>query len=176
MIKYEVGEIFPGKLPSHEGGLIQTMANGSFDFTINIAEPKTKEVANAKKGRIELYLFIRDQIPFIIVDLKDVRIEIDAPYNFLKVPEPQRSEWLRAESNAVNLFMVDAMTKRLKSMRMLGMEPEFMEMYKDTCRGQLKAYSGPGSVDSVIIELMQKYTIPEMKKDAQISQFFKKVL
>lgn len=167
LFKYQVGEVFPHPLPAGEGLVLQTLPNGTFDAIAKLGKPSSKERTAWKQGMFRYGLFVSEDVPYFVMQFRDSGLELAAPYNFLKVHADQRLGWTEGEANAVTLHLVNE-SNILLAMRMIGMEPEMMNLFRQTVQKQLERYETWTDVEHAINSVSARYSTSEMLKSAKL--------
>lgn len=156
----------PNPAPGMDYARMRTMQGGSFDLLMYMAKPSPAEIEAAKTGPVIYGLFTQAFVPFFIVKFET--FSFDAPLNILKVDNDEEYTWIKSDANAVNLFLVEATTNIIVSMRCIGIDMELVHNLKSTCAKQLGTYRYPVEVDNAAAALMQRYTTDEMLRETKI--------
>jgi hypothetical protein len=132
------------------------MNEDSFDIIIGMSK-LTKEEINGFLGKIELGLFVANNIPFIYVATS--QITVDMSINIMKMKEAYIDDWLNGTSDVVKMIIVDSDDMKLKALRIIKLP--FLKQIREILRLQLP-YSHE-MLDAFIADAMDKYTTRQMK-------------
>jgi len=135
-----------------------------------LSEITNQELQTWKTGKFKYGLFIRESIPFLLIDFGD-GFNFDCSFNIYKVKQEYSSAWLESKANLVNLFLVDRNSYTTKAMRATGLQLAFMDELKAALTEQHKKYNSKDSVDVIIKQCEAKFTIDAMLKRSQLYQF-----
>ena len=170
MIEYRVGAPFPLVQYLGRGELtIAIMNQNFFDVLVCIVNPTKVERQAFRKGKLEVSLFEKDKIPFVIFSLEndfrfDVTIEINKIAQFT-------DDWLNSNANVVNLFLVDAETRKLEAMRMIAFNRQIAETIRDICEQQTEV--SPEIIATKIVTIQEIISSKDMIKNRIKKQLFK---
>ncbi len=151
----------PNPSPGTDYARISVMEGGSFDLLMYMNNPSKKEIEAAKTGKLMYAVFENMAVPFFCIEFRDA-FSFDASLNMHKVDKAQQEAWLDAEANAVNLILIDSRNNKIKSLRMIGLEPEAMSELKKSCRQQLSFYANHLEVDRAILKISAQYSTDDM--------------
>lgn len=162
MIRFEVGKLFPETQYLNRGEITLSLINDKFfDVLCCIHEPTQEEIIQFKKGRLSVYLYEINHIPFVIFDLDE--FNFDVSIDVTKINEEKQDNWLNAIANVINLYLVDSKSGILKAMRMISIPVNFSEKIRDICQNQLQEQI---NVSENISNINQLVSTDEMIKDA----------
>jgi hypothetical protein len=169
----EVGKTFPLPNPSGTHDIMMAMVNGeSFDIGFWAAGLKGDEILQWRRGRMHYGVFIKDDIPFFLVDFPVVRLFFDVTIDVLAIKEAGKEyeTFLNGPGNMVNLFAIDCRTNILKGMRMIGIEHAIADAIKSAGRQQLIRYPSSAALKVRMDEIMNQYQTEDMIKEARMVQ------
>ena len=170
MLKYEVNKPFPFPHPMPGAEItLSDITTGFFDIKCYMSNPAPDEIKDWRKGKIVTAIYEYQHCPFFIADFGSWNL--DASINILKIKtEEQREDWLNAEGNLVNLFLIDSSTNILKAMRTIGVN--YSEQLRDILEQQTEDYEDAASVEKRIAEIQHTVTTPEMIARAKFKHAF----
>lgn len=133
MIKFETGQVFPLSQYLNGGEVtVSHITNGLFDLVCVLSDLSSEEIAAFKKGKLSIYLYERENVPFIVYDFGSFTVDVTIEISKIKNDEDVDA-WLNADSNIMNLFLVEATTGILKANRFISVPLNFTEKIKDIC-------------------------------------------
>lgn len=151
----------PNPAPGADYARISVTEGGSFDLLMYMNNPSKNEIEAAKTGKMLYAVFSELAVPFFCIEFTG-SFSFDASLNMHKVEQSHHKTWLASEANTVNLILIDSRNNIIKSLRMIGLEPEAMKELKDVCRQQLVLYVNPSQVDKAINSITAQYTTDDM--------------
>ena len=86
-----------------------------------------------KNGKLTAYLFEKKDIPFLILDFGE-GFSIDISLDISRFDDETRQAWIESESNAIAIFLVEATTGILQSIRLIGIG--FADQLREICARQ----------------------------------------
>jgi len=173
----EVGKPFPLQNPSGTRDIMLAMVVGeSFDIGFWAAGLKSDEIKEWRRGRMHYGVFIKDDIPFFLVDFPVARLFFDVTIDVLAIKEAGKDyeTFLNGHGNMVNLFAIDCRTNILKGMRMIGIEHAIAAAIKSACRQQLTRYPSSSALKARMDEIMNQYQTEDMIKATRMVQHIAK--
>ena len=173
MQKIEVGKEFSIKNPAGNGDLVIAHINGeSFDVICWAGGLSKKEVKEWKKGRLHYGVFIKEDIPFFLIDLPVVKWDFDISFNIHAEKEAGRGwkQFLDGQGNLVNLFLIDAGTNIVKAMRTIGIDHVMAAEIKKTCHKQLAKYKSSVKLNIILNQILSVYSTRLMINSTKMIQ------
>jgi len=164
MIKYEIGKKFPHDKYLNRGELTIAILNENFfDVFISLYSLTTDEIKAFKSGNLKVYLFTKDNIPFILFSNK---FSFDISIDLTKLNEQQQKNWLSNKANTINLFLVNAENNTIAAMRMIAID--FATDIRDICAKQITMQN----IDFKIQQILHLISINEMIEKAIKNNIF----
>jgi len=171
MYKYEVGTKFPHEKYLGHGEITVAILNENlFDVLVCLHNVSGDEIKAFRKGRLEVSLYVNSDIPFVVFDLGN-GFSFDVNINILLLTDEQQDVWLNAETNAVNLFLVDAGTSNLMAMRMIGIDMRIINKIRDTCEAQTEMDTE--QVEAKMSSILSIVSTKDMIRNRILKQEFK---
>ena len=127
---------------------------------------KSKEVQAWKRGWLQYGVFVRDSVPFFLLNFPEVKWSLDVTINIIAEKEDNQpyKDYLYSSSNAVMLYLIDAKSNTLKAMRQIGLDNITTDMIRSACSNQLERYQSSADVLRVINDTVQSITTEQMIK------------
>ena len=171
MYKYEVGTKFPHEKYLGHGEITVAILNENlFDVLVCLHSVSGDEIKAFRKGRLEVSLYVNSDIPFVVFDLGN-GFSFDVNINILLLTDEQQDAWLNAQANAVNLFLVDAVTSNLLAMRMIGIDMRIINKIRDTCEAQTEMDTE--QVEAKMSSILSIVSTKDMIRNRILKQEFK---
>lgn len=169
MIKYEVGKQFPTSNQAKGMEVCRSETNSNFfDILYYIKEPTGSDIQIWKKGKLRYGVYVTADIPFFIVDFPASNWNFDVNTNIFKVKEDQRDTWLNSEANMISLFLIDADTNTLEAIRIISIEKNIAELYRDALEEQENTYNNAEEVDNKMRSILELITTEKMMQRCKI--------
>jgi len=167
---YEVSKPFPEPNPSPNKDTfrLQTLEGGAFNILSYLCSPSAEEIEAWRQGTFRYGVFRYEDVPFFVAQFDEIELEYDAPLNVLKIQADRVEQWLADQGNAVLFFLIDADTNILKAQRLIGMEPEFMQVFKRMCAEQIKSYREIEEVERAIERGYHNHSTSDMLKHSKL--------
>lgn len=163
MIKYETGKQFPHPKYLNRGEITVAMLNTAFfDVVCVLGNISQSEKKDWKKGKLTVFLYEHDDIPFIVFAFNNWNFDINININ--KVQPEQIDNWLNSPANTINLFLVEATTGKLEAMRMISIPAGMAEKIRDICEKQ--SQSNDLEVNNKINSILELLTTQTMMSKA----------
>ena len=167
MDEYRVGELFPiEQYCTGKEMYVALPTEGFFNVLISLKKISRKERKLFKNGKIIAYLFEQKDIPFLIIDFGE-GFSFDISFDISKFDDETRRVWIESESNAIILFLVEATTGILESIRLLGVG--FAPQLRAICAKQ----RGQKGLEERIRLIHAAYTTRDMMRHAVAKTVFK---
>lgn len=158
---FEVGKPFPWKKYIGLGDTtVAVFNNASFDVVISLVEPTPEEIKLFRKGNLKTGLFNYKNVPFLYLDFSNY--SVDVSLNINKLNDVEIDDWLNADANVINLFLIDGNTGILHAQRTISIN--FMEDIRDILEVQTQL--NKEETDLLISEATYKYTTDQMQRQA----------
>jgi len=134
MDAYRVGELFPIEQYCTGRELYVALpTEGLFNVLMSLKKISRKERKLFKNGQITAYLFEKRDIPFLILDFGE-GFSFDISFDISRFDDETRRVWIESESNAIAIFLVEASTGILESIRVIGIG--FASQLREICARQ----------------------------------------
>lgn len=175
-IEYKKGERFPIEQftkNQNEGCVACLNKLGSFDIVGVVSSPNSKEIKAWDSEKLKLSLFVKEYIPFIVLQFGD-EMTFDISINIKKLKDEDREMWLSGDANTVFLFLIERKDFLLKASRVVSLTESFRSALKQALKEQDVAYGDKQEVDTSIYRLMDKYTTETMQRNKLVQQTFKR--
>ncbi len=167
MDAYRVGELFPIEQYCTGRELYVALpTEGLFNVLMSLKKISRKERKLFKNGKITAYLFEKKDIPFLILDFGE-GFSFDISIDISRFDDETRRVWIESESNAIAIFLVEATTGILESIRLIGIG--FASELREICarqRGQNRFEERVGLIHAA-------FTTRDMMHDAVAKTVFK---
>lgn len=166
---FEVGKPFPWKKYVGRGDITVAVFNtASFDVVVSLVNPSPEEIKLFRQGDLKTGLFNYKNVPFLYFDFCEY--SVDVSLNINKLTDAEIDDWLNAEANAIDLYLIDGQTGILYAKRMIGIN--FMEDIRDILEAQTQQTKE--ETEELITEAINKYTTEQMQKQAMKSMLFRR--
>lgn len=167
MDAYRVGELFPiEQYCTGREFYVALPTEGLFNVLMSLKKISRKERKLFKNGKITAYLFEKRNIPFLIIDFGE-GFSFDISLDISKFDDETRRVWIESESNAIAIFLVEATTGILESIRVIGIG--FASQLREICarqRGETRLEERVGLIHAA-------FTTRDMMRDAVAKTVFK---
>lgn len=163
MKTYETGQPYPdhNRANGQEKTVIQT--NTAFFDVLFYSSAAKEDAKFFGSDLLKLYLFEKENIPFICMLFPKQKFSLDASMNFHKVFEEGRTEWLQSEGNLITFYLIDCKTNILRSIRVVSVD--FAPKFRQLCKAQLEVYKGAQQVEHKINSIYMLYSTDNMIKE-----------
>lgn len=160
MIKYKINEKFPFSNPVPYVENTRSELNSEFiDIIYNIQNSTPKDVKVWSRSNFRYGLFVESDIPFFIIDFGGWNLEVSV--NLLKLTDKnQRDLWLKKRRGCLQMFLIDADTNVLKSLRIISFSSTVN--FKQILEKQEQRYQNYSDVDLEIKRIYSKYSLRDM--------------
>lgn len=164
MTKYEVGNPFPFPHPMPGAEVtLSDISTAFFDVKCYLHDIAPDEIKDWRKGILKYGFFEYDKCLFFIIAFENWNL--DCSINILKIKSDEDLEnWLNADGNLINIFLIDAGTNILKAMRTFSIPVDLSESVKDILEQQTEKYNNHEEVEKRIAEIQHSITTDEMIK------------
>lgn len=165
-----MGEPFPGKNPMPGADFSIAQLNQKFfDINTYLRDVKPKEEQQWRRGKIKYGVYANSDIPFFIIEFDNNSSNINASINILKIPNTdQIDNWLNADSNVINLFLIDTVSNILLAIRMISIRKQVCEKIRDILEKQSHTYSSPEEAELKTARIQDAITTREMMERAEM--------
>ena len=134
MDAYQVGKLFPiEQYCTGREMYVGLPTEGFFNVLISLKKISRRERKLFKNGKLTAYLFEKKDIPFLILDFGE-GFSIDISLDISRFDDETRQAWIESESNAIAIFLVEATTGILQSIRLIGIG--FADQLREICARQ----------------------------------------
>lgn len=166
---FEVGKLFPWEKYIGLGDTtVAVFNNASFDVVVSFVGPTQDEIKLFRKGNLKTGLFNYKNVPFLYFDFSSY--SVDVSLNINKLNDVEIDDWLNADANVINLFLIDGNTGILHAQRTISIN--YMEDIRDILEVQTQL--SKEETDLLISEATYKYTTDQMQRQAIKSMIFRK--
>ncbi len=167
MDAYQVGKLFPiEQYCTGREMYVGLPTEGFFNVLISLKKISRRERKLFKNGKITAYLFEKRDIPFLIVDFGE-GFSFDISLDISKYDDETRRVWIESESNAIVLFLVEATTGILESIRLIGVG--FAPKLRDICARQ----RGQRGIEERVGLIHAAYSTKDMMQHAVAKTLFR---
>lgn len=128
--KFEVGKLFNEGVTKYKEGVLFDIDDNGCNLIIRFNAPSNNEIQAIKQSKIKIGYYTEGEAIFMLFKFEGINW-IDAPYsvklskNLTKIEEINDGQGL-----AINIYLVDANTGILKSMRLVGLPTGFSRKLK----------------------------------------------
>jgi len=158
---YQVGELFPiEKFCTGKEQNIGILTNRFFNVLMSLKRISKKEKQLFSYGRLSAYLFEQKDIPFLVLDFGE-GFSIDMSIDTSRFDDDFRREWMASDANAITLFLVDASTGVLESIRLIAVG--FADEFRDIC----SRHAGRTDIKRQVQLIQAAFTTREMMEHAR---------
>lgn len=162
MYKYEIGREYPHRNFKDKGDFTLASINENlFDIIIGMEKPSNTEQKIIRQEPLRYGVYINKNVPFILFDFRFQNYSFDCSINFYKVKSEERENWLKTESNIINLSLVDTSNNIMKGVRLISVEIKFIRLIKQSLKMQLTSMH-PDDIEKIISEVYTKYSTNEL--------------
>ncbi|MFW5803627.1 MAG: hypothetical protein ACOCWG_00180 [bacterium] len=160
MIEYKINETFPIPNPIPFTENVRSDINSDFiNIILNIASPTPQEIKTWSKDPLSYGVFTESDIPFFLIDFGGWYFDVSV--NLLKLTDKNlRDLWLKTIGGRLNMFLVDAETNELKSMRIINFSRT--DKIKQVLKRQTQRYQNDFEVDLEINRINSQYSTKNM--------------
>lgn len=135
-------------------------SDAAFDLVCYLRRPSPREVERWNAGPLRYGLHLDPAypgIPLLAFDFEEV-VQFDSSLNIHKNGTVEDClEWLNGTGNIVKMFLLDAETNVVLSMRFISVAYQFMWDLRYSLAEQLVGYQNMRLVDEAVVELTTKY-------------------
>jgi hypothetical protein len=158
---YAVNEEFPKQNPFPHTQNVRTAFNFEFiDIIYNKKSPSQSRMKLWAEGDFNYGVFVESDIPFFLIDFGD-GWELDVNINILKLANKNdRNLWFSINGGDLNMFLVDASSNILKSIRNIHFSRT--DRIKQVLQRQEQRYENHYEVDLEIDKIYSKYSLRDM--------------
>ena len=163
MTKYAAGKPFP--LHNYADGtdkILCALNEGFFDVLCYLTDPINKEVEMFRTGKLRYGVYRNEHVPFFLIDFIGENWNCECSINIHKAQEDMVENWLNSDANTITIYLIDANSNILKSMRLIGIKQEVAEEIRDILEKQDEVYSSASEVNSKINSLMAMLSTQDM--------------
>lgn len=171
MIELKIDGPFPLKNPNGlNDGIFANINGESFDVVCWAGGLNPKERKIWRRGSLRYGVYIKDHIPFFLVDFPEINWSMDVSINIWAEVARRRDvdSFLFGMGNAVNLYLIDTKTNTIKGMRLIGIMQNAARLIKDACKKQLVDYPSAISVDAVLEKFLRESTTEGMMRNCEM--------
>lgn len=167
---FKVGEPFPGENPMPGADFtVSQLNNKFFDIKTYLRNVKPKEEQQWRTGIIKYGVYANSDIPFFIIDFNNNSWHIDASIDIHIIQSTDQVDaWLNADSNVINLFLIDTVSNKLLAIRMISIRWQLSEKIRDILEKQSHTYSSHKEVELKIASIQHAITAREMIARAEM--------
>lgn len=164
--KFEVGQLFQGKTNFPEGVKFDFDQSGALLFLF-FNKPSAKEIESVKSGKLEIGLYQKDEIIFILLKFQGMEW-MDAPYSIHLSSPFEFAELQEGLGFGTTIFLVDATTGILKVMRYIGLSTEFSRKLKDAILKQKEMTFDKTLYNKRLNEIYGNYSTSDLVRRAEV--------
>lgn len=165
----ENGKPYPdARYRNHEGLVI--VPTQTFFFLLAVVPGLSRaEIMAWKEGRLRYGVFTQQTIPFFLLDFPEVKMTLDAPFNFLKLDPDVRSPWAaETDANLLHMVLVESNGFIVRSQRAIGIQPAVTEELKTTASQQVKVFNNTTEIDRATAIITKKFSTEAMIETAKM--------